>query len=488
MSASTYSPGSIDSKTKVGDTGRYKSRNSRNKSHQRPRPDAHEGVELRDRSVTSDDDVKISFSRRDSLLEPLNGSGEAAQKKIQKSSASCCPESVTFSSASRVMYYVGNVANTTLHTGYALTHFFTKLAHLNPSFLRISPYALLLSLLPVGYLGWAEATAHNVQSIKIHAEPAKDASSDASSDVVVIERIKKSFLSRFCQLTKFQKACLIGHFGSYFFQDMQTGFFYGQKADIEDQFDVPEIAAFYFGIVLYAIGANFQEIPNTLVSFEQVNNPAVEYFSYGEKSPSETGESRCSWHRVGFSIGNFLNTLIYASYAIAHFLTAVCRLKVDFYGVSRWGAAMSFLPILYFSYSEARAHDAQAKELECANNQLNQSASLSIRKRFQSLSWEQRTAVFGHFLSDIFQDLQPLIFIGQLAGMDELNPLELVVTYALMVLYGFLANLMEAFNTLASFEGENAFVLLKSQASSSKASASPATDPEVDAEEKSISP
>jgi hypothetical protein len=358
------------------------------------------------------------------------------------------------------MYYVGNVSNTALHTGYALSHFLTELCRLNPNFLKISPYSLLLSLIPVGYLGFAEAAAHDAQSQKLHfVHQTQEDLEEAEAIVVRYEKL--GFFKRFCRLSKVQQACLVGHFGSYFFQDMQTGFFYGQKADIEHTLDAPEIFFFYFGIVCYAIMANFQEIPNTLVSFEKKNDPSVEYFS-GDKNAGEAGEGRCSWHRTGFWIGNFLNTSIYASYAIAHFFTVLCHLKSDFYGVSRWAALMSFFPILFFSYSEARAHDAQAKELECANSQ---PISAGFLIRLKDLSWEQRACVAGHLLSDVFQDLQPLVFIGQLAGMDNLNPVDLLITYALMVIYGLLANAMEALNTLTSFEGENAFIFAKKLAS-----------------------
>jgi hypothetical protein len=118
---------------------------------------------------------------------------------------------------------------------------------------------------------------------------------------------------------------------------------------------------------------------------------------------------------------------------------------------------MSMPLVIFFSYSEARSHDAQSRQLHEGNATAIAEMQKSFLDRFKALRTRRKLCLVTYFISHVFSDIQSLLLIAQLADFTELKPGLLAMVYLLMGGYGAVANTQEVSNTLISFEGEAQF-------------------------------
>ena len=350
----------------------------------------------------------------------------------------------------RIVFYAANLITTGLGTLYATSHFFTQIFRLPATFMQVSPWGILMGLPVIVFFSYSEARSHDAASRQLQE------GGTTPRDLV---RAQASLCTRFKRLSSSEKVCLPIYYTSHACSDIQTLLSIAELLSF-DQLDPLPQAGIYLGMALYGLAANAMEVMNTMVSFERNRD----LLRRGE----EKGNT-CSWSRTGFWISNLTITGISTLYVSSRiFSDLFSRISSESFfepdlfddDVSRGGILFSLLPVVAFSLSVAKASDAQSKQLTNEGNSDEDSSSsagaLTFFRRFQQLSGEQKSCVVGHYLSEVFADLQYLVLLLNLGEVsDEVSVGVMGLIYVAMFAYGFLTDYQIVPNTIAAFEIEN---------------------------------
>ncbi len=153
---------------------------------------------------------------------------------------------------------------------------------------------------------------------------------------------------------------------------------------------------------------------------------------------------------------NLLNTFIKTGYTSAILLTDTLSLEPIFLQMSWAGMGVAMPIALYFSLCELWSHDAVTEHFDQAEHApVEKDIESGEAIPLPSLTWKQWALVCGHFASDVFEGVEPLLFVAKMAGIDNIAKWQRGLSYAGMGLYSIFGKVQELKNTITAFREEN---------------------------------